>query len=487
MPLSIRQNPMQLSQFQAFCSIRGRIHGTCKDVYALEWLGLPEPRDVLTQTLRHAQARAQADGHVFLCLSSLNTRPSPQQSAQLAAQTELLLSGQPFTLPELSDPLLSALPCTALTVALDTYRAQHPQASASMVRNCAVKLLCALTHCLPTLFPTGSASDSPKCVWLGEPDPTAVLFLSLLPKLGCDVALLRPTGTQPLLPGANVLTGTPDPTFEPDTVLRTLSEPAQQPVKQPASTAGAACAAPQPDKKPVLSIPPHPKRTAPRPASTPAPAPARPAPATAVSRPQPASVSNRNTVPLDYETLAGFAPSVVMIEVLGPNGQPCSSGSGVIIAPGGIILTNFHVVSNGAAYAVHLENREAVYQTNELLKYHRDYDLALLRLPGCQGTPIPLYDGPPLARGQQVFAIGSPLGLFNSVSDGIIAGFRTLGQTDMIQFTAPTSPGSSGGALLDRYGNLIGIVTAGFTDGQNLNLAVSYGVIRQFTHGFLPS
>lgn len=482
MPLSIRKNPMQLSQFSAFCSIHGRIHGTCKDVYALEWLGLPESSAVLTQTLRRAQTRAQTDGHSFLCLSTLNTRPSPQQSTQLAAQTELLLSGQPFTLSELTDPLLSTLPCTALTEALDIYRAQHPQASDSMVRNCAAKLLCALTHILPILFPTGSASDSPKCVWLGEPDPTAILFLSLLPKLGCDVALLRPTGTTPLLPGAKVLSGTPDPTFVPDTVLRALTEPAQ-PVNKPALAAPSSTA-PQPTAK--LTIPPHPRRAAPRPAYTPTPAPVRTSPA-AASCVQPTAASSRNTVPLDYETLAGFAPSVVMIEVLDTNGQPCSSGSGVIIAPGGIILTNFHVVSRGTAYAVHLENREAVFQTDELLKYHRDYDLALLRLPDCDGTPIPLYDGAPLARGQQVFAIGSPLGLFNSVSDGIIAGFRTLGQTDMIQFTAPTSPGSSGGALLDRYGNLIGIVTAGFTDGQNLNLAVSYQIIRQFTHGFLPS
>ena len=68
---------------------------------------------------------------------------------------------------------------------------------------------------------------------------------------------------------------------------------------------------------------------------------------------------------------------------------------------------------------------------------------------------------------------------------GIIAGFRTLDGIDMIQFTAPTSPGSSGGALLDRCGRLIGIVTAGVSGGQNLNLAVSYGIIRQFVHGFV--
>lgn len=55
----------------------------------------------------------------------------------------------------------------------------------------------------------------------------------------------------------------------------------------------------------------------------------------------------------------------------------------------------------------------------------------------------------------------------------------------MIQFTAPTSHGSSGGALLNLYGELIGILTAGFDDGQNLNLAVDAGTILDFARGLL--
>jgi len=76
------------------------------------------------------------------------------------------------------------------------------------------------------------------------------------------------------------------------------------------------------------------------------------------------------------------------------------------------------------------------------------------------------------------------LGLINTVSDGIISGFRQMNEVSMIQFTAPTSPGSSGGALLDLYGNLIGILTAGF-DGQNLNLAVDYQTVLTFVRGFI--
>ena len=96
-----------------------------------------------------------------------------------------------------------------------------------------------------------------------------------------------------------------------------------------------------------------------------------------------------------------------------------------------------------------------------------------------------MYSGMPLSRGQKVVAIGSPLGLFNSISDGIISGFRTFGDMSMIQFTAPTSHGSSGGALLNLYGELIGIITGGFDDGQNINLAVDYKTVRTFAGGFL--
>lgn len=88
-------------------------------------------------------------------------------------------------------------------------------------------------------------------------------------------------------------------------------------------------------------------------------------------------------------------------------------------------------------------------------------------------------------RGQRVVAIGSPLGLFNSVSDGIISGFRKIRDVDMIQFTAPISNGSSGGAVLNMYGEVVGISTAGIDAGQNLNLAVSYEDIIPFVRGFV--
>lgn len=479
MPLSIRENPMRLSLFSAFCAIHSRVHHGVKDVYLLEWLGLPDQTDRFTGELRTAMTQAKAKGLGFVCLSALKTRPAPQETARLSALADTLLSGGALALPGLSDPLLDGVPEIALRQALDAYRAAHPSASDSMVKNCAVRLLCALTDVLPALLPNGLLSDQPKCVYLGVPDQTACLFLRMLPALGCDTALIQPQGgALPRLgPQAITLHGVPQDDLDPAALLRACRTVPETP-RQPASTKNIpdrpvlspTRAQPQPAARPVVSIPPHPSRRT----STPP----------AVSQPAAARPSVPDSPP-DYEALAALASSVVMIDVLDRTGQPTASGSGVLIAPNGIILTNFHVASRGVSYAIHLENCDTVFYTDELFKYHADDDLALIRLPGCPARPIPLYDGPALRRGQPVVAIGSPLGLFNSVSDGIIAGFRRLGDTDMIQFTAPTSPGSSGGALLDRFGRLIGIVTAGFERGQNLNLAVSYPIIRHFAHGFL--
>lgn len=112
-------------------------------------------------------------------------------------------------------------------------------------------------------------------------------------------------------------------------------------------------------------------------------------------------------------------------------------------------------------------------------------DLAIIRIQR-QLTPLPVYNGSQkLARGQKVVAIGSPLGLFNTVSDGIISAFRSIDTVEMIQFTAPISHGSSGGALLNMYGEVIGISSGGFDDGQNINLAVGYQHINQFIRGMV--
>ena len=187
---------------------------------------------------------------------------------------------------------------------------------------------------------------------------------------------------------------------------------------------------------------------------------------------------------LAFEELALLASSVVMIAVRNKKGEVISTGSGIMVGRAGYILTNNHVACGGVAYSVRIEDDEQTYETDEIIKYNPVLDLAVIRIDRTL-KPLPVYQGKKdLVRGQKVVAIGSPLGLFNSVSDVIISGFRKIDDVDMIQFTAPTSHGSSGGAVLNMFGEVIGISTAGFADGQNINLAVGYQNINNFVRGF---
>lgn len=185
-----------------------------------------------------------------------------------------------------------------------------------------------------------------------------------------------------------------------------------------------------------------------------------------------------------FEELAQLASSIVMIAVYDRKGSPIATGSGIMTGRAGYILTNNHVTAGGRFFDVRIEDDEKVYRTNEIIKYNSVLDLAVLRIDRCL-EPLPIYRGKKnLVRGQKVVAIGSPLGLFNSVSDGIISGFRKIDSVNMIQFTAPISHGSSGGAVLNMQGEVIGISTAGFDEGQNINLAVNYEDIGLFVRGF---
>lgn len=144
-----------------------------------------------------------------------------------------------------------------------------------------------------------------------------------------------------------------------------------------------------------------------------------PTPAVVAVTPSPAPVHEHDRM-LEYEELAQLASSVVMITVFDDNKKALGSGSGVLINSQGYILTNFHVVRGGSVYAIRLEEDDQIRYTSELIKYHPLNDMALLRIEPISRKPIAVYAGKKLIRGQKVVAIGSPLGLFNTVSDGII-------------------------------------------------------------------
>jgi S1-C subfamily serine protease len=236
----------------------------------------------------------------------------------------------------------------------------------------------------------------------------------------------------------------------------------------------------QGENQPVrVTIPPHPSRRTASPQQTMTP------PASSIMPPVASVTAPRGArAERSFEQLAQLAPSVVMITVHDYSGEAFAGGSGIMIGSKGYILTNNHVLEDGSFFSVRIENDEQTYRTKEIIKYNQVLDLAVIRIDRAL-DPLPIYHGPQLSRGQKVVAIGSPLGYFNSVSDGIISGIRVLDDVQMIQYTAPGAPGSSGGALLNMYGEVIGIVSASSRGSQGINWAVGYEFINMFVQGFV--
>ena len=173
---------------------------------------------------------------------------------------------------------------------------------------------------------------------------------------------------------------------------------------------------------------------------------------------------------VDYDELA---KKVLKIENYNKDGELTSTGSGVVVFESNVIVTNYHVISDfDYRTAVVADNGESV-DVGSILIFDEGADLAILQLDAPTSiTPFTIGDSENLKRGNETIAIGSPLGLLNTVSTGIVSGFVQDGDLMDIQTTAPISHGSSGGALLNKNGDLIGITFAISEGGENIGYAI---------------
>jgi hypothetical protein len=162
-----------------------------------------------------------------------------------------------------------------------------------------------------------------------------------------------------------------------------------------------------------------------------------------------------------------FTVSIVMQDQYKKN---LSLGSGFVVSPGKIV-TNVHVVE-GASYGDVIEDKSGkMHKIEGYTALDTKNDLVLLSVPtlGLKGLK---FGDSSVQVGQKIFAIGNPKGLNGTISEGIISGVRQIDNNQLYQITAPISPGSSGGPVLDINGNLLGVSVASLTSGQNLNFAI---------------
>lgn len=178
------------------------------------------------------------------------------------------------------------------------------------------------------------------------------------------------------------------------------------------------------------------------------------------------------------EVYAATVNSVVSINcsasstnIFGQQVESASSGSGFVITDDGYIVTNQHVISGASSITVTLYNGESYPAT--LIGGDSDYDVAVVKINANSLTPVTMGNSADVNVGDTVLAIGNPLGeLTFSMSQGIVSCCDRAINVDgtpfnMIQVDASINPGNSGGALLNLYGEVVGIVSAKYSGYSN--------------------
>lgn len=178
------------------------------------------------------------------------------------------------------------------------------------------------------------------------------------------------------------------------------------------------------------------------------------------------------------EVAAQYSSSVVSIKTKDKDGRDLGMGSGFIISPDGLIVTNFHVVES--AYQAEVKIGEDVFKEVYLVKDIPNLDIAILKINAENLPVLPLGDSDSLINGQFLIVLSNPWGFERSVSSGIVSAIRSKGDIKLIQMTAPVSPGSSGGPVINEYGEVVGITTlASFFMAQNLNFAIPINYLNK--------
>ncbi len=178
------------------------------------------------------------------------------------------------------------------------------------------------------------------------------------------------------------------------------------------------------------------------------------------------------------------SPSVVYLEAFNAGGQITASGSGFIVSADGKLMTNYHVIKGSSTVKVYFEDGR-VFNASKAVGYDEGRDIIVLKIQeNASFKPLKLGDSSTILTGDRVLAIGSPKGLSNTVSEGLISSrSRDINGYNFIQTSAATSSGSSGGVLVNYRAEVIGVTSMQRIDGQNLNFAIPINGVKSYISG----
>ena len=178
--------------------------------------------------------------------------------------------------------------------------------------------------------------------------------------------------------------------------------------------------------------------------------------------------------------------STVLLVMEDGNGQPLSLGSGFFIR-NGQVATNLHVVAGASRGYAKLVSQKTKYDIEGITAVDSERDLVILKISAPDAQVISIDDSDRVQIGSPIYAVGNPRGLEGTFSQGIISSIRMVGTEKLLQLTAPISPGSSGGPVLNEKGQVIGVSVATFRGGQNLNFAIPSNYLKKLMERIGPA
>jgi V8-like Glu-specific endopeptidase len=188
------------------------------------------------------------------------------------------------------------------------------------------------------------------------------------------------------------------------------------------------------------------------------------------------SVPPRKDIPAIAKSANGAIVSIVMSD---KDGRPIAQGTGFLVSKDGRIVTNYHVIQHGSSAVIKLPDG-AFFVVDGVLAFDKARDVAVIKAHGTNFRTLTLGDSDRVQVGEEVVAIGNPLSLESTVSNGILSGIRSVEKEGgkLLQITAPISPGSSGGPLFNMVGEVVGITTLYIKGGENLNFAIPINDVK---------